>query len=107
ICPAVRTRILGSIFVLAVSLPQAFSQILDENPFNAQIHLELSPSTPVGLSPAATVTRSQARSAEHLRLARIYADANRAEAAITEYATAVDADDAQVRAAALAETKNL
>lgn len=57
--------------------------------------------------PHATLTQSQARGAEHLQLARIYADANRTDAALAEYVKAADANDARIREAAVSETKDL
>jgi len=104
----VRKPIFASVAIFVALLPPAFTQTTGENPFNAPIRLELSADKPPCVSAAVAGTPSPVRSAEeHVQLGRIYAHANRADAALTEYAKAVDSDDARIRAAAVAETEEL
>jgi len=105
--PEVRKQILASVLVFAFCLPSGFSETIAENPFTPQIRLQLSPYSLPCAPLTGTTVASQIRSAEHLQLARTYADANRIEAAVAEYAKIVDSDDAKMRATALAETKSL
>jgi hypothetical protein len=105
--PEVRNQILGSVLVFALCLPSGFSETIAKNPFTSELRLELSPCSLPCARPAGTTVASQTRSAEHLQLARIYADANRIEAAVAEYAKIMDSDDAKMRATALAETKSV
>jgi len=103
----VRNQILASVLVSTFCLASGFAETIAKNPFTPEIRLELSPCSLPCAQLTGTMVVSQTRSAEHLQLARIYADANRIEAAVAEYAKIMDSDDAKMRATALASNPNL